>query len=129
VNKLEAEILSNKVLGCLSNDGKINEDALNKDFNLFEECRLNKDIIDSSYFYINVTVLNSKNEVIKELKFGNPSFEKDCAIKKNAEAKNFPECSSKKIRIFLDYLNDFVYVSIFAGSNNKGQREIIRGAA
>jgi len=73
----EAEILAFRLSYCLTEDGFLNEPAIN---NIFEKCGLNKKIIESGeifYFDVEIQDLDSK-EPIKKIEKGVVDFGNQC---------------------------------------------------
>ncbi len=105
VREIEADVLYEKIVNCIVEQGFLIDDILKEDFNVsdfFEECELNEEIFeDGSYFYFNIQIFNESYDLIKEIKGGDFSFEKDCRIQEEGEEKKikaryYPRCIGKK---------------------------------
>jgi hypothetical protein len=115
IRKLEAELLSDRILVCLSEQGKLNEEFLKDDFDIFQECMLDREIIENSGdFYINVSLYNSEGEGIKEITKGVGSFEVNCKL----EGGDYPRCYEKEVFVF-DSLGEKLKFKILAGTNQE----------
>jgi len=120
----DANLLAEKIANCLVEQGKINENFLEDDFNIFSECGLDKEILDSDIFYFNITIFDSSGNSLKEIVSGARSFEKDCGISSVTEASHYPRCSIKQENAL--YVKDGslenAKIKILAGSNQHGKR-------
>ena len=123
VRKAESQILITKVSDCLVNNGYINEDAFNENFNFFQECQLSEDVLDESgKYYVSIRVVEldsaSDYDMIKPIEIGVLDFKMQCSIK-NKEG-HFPVCAEKEISALgSDGLKRYL-IKINAGSNNQG---------
>ena len=58
VREIEAENLYERILNCVAKQSFLLDEALEEDFNIFEECRLNEEIFgEGSVFYFNIRFL------------------------------------------------------------------------
>ncbi|MBM3246936.1 hypothetical protein FJZ17_00120 [Candidatus Pacearchaeota archaeon] len=115
IRVLQSEIITNKVVDCLINNGQVNPSVFSEDFNFFDTCDLNRNLIENSgFFYIKLSIsgVNSKNLV-----FGNRAFEEDCLFASQLNAKAYPLCTQKKISS--SYLGEKVNIEMTTGSNYK----------
>jgi len=120
IKEVEANILSERIISCLIDNGYLKESIFNEDFNIFEFCNLNPDVFGkASNFYFKISVYNSENLIFNLIK-GSSSFEKECQIQENVEAKHFPRCSEKKESVLFE--DKMVQVIVFAGSNQNGRK-------
>jgi len=117
-NNLEADILSSKLLNCVKEN--MNELTLNRNFEIFNECNLNRGVFEKpSNFYFRVFVFK-EDELVSEIKKGDFSFEKDCFIEENVVAIRFPKCSVKKQSFVFN--NENYEIFVLAGVNQQGGR-------
>lgn len=123
----ESDILANKVISCLISGGELNSHLTARDFDIFKECSLSKEIIDASQkYYLLVEVYNfsscqtkeSCTEKVLSLSYGVSSFEAQCAATEAMEANSYPECIDKYIVGVLN--NTEVILRVKAGSNSQG---------
>ena len=122
VKKVEAEILGNKILECLSNQRYLNNKIFDKTFDIFQECNLNKNSFGKgSNFYLKISLYNNTNNLIYELNQGDFSFEKNCFISNKISAKKFPECSIKK-EVLLNEEEKEIKLVILTASNQEGKK-------
>jgi len=115
VRDLQAEALSNSLFGCIVEQGGIREDFLQDDFDVFDECRVSKEIFGKNIFYFKIEVFDSSGQVLKSVSKGNHDFEMQCELREQAEAKNFARCEERE---FVD--SGGRKLNILAGSNNMG---------
>ncbi|HUS50687.1 MAG TPA: hypothetical protein VMZ91_11010 [Candidatus Paceibacterota bacterium] len=117
----DSNLLAEKIVNCLVEQGKINPDFLKEDFDIFSECGLSKEVIDSDVFYINITLIDSSGEVLREpIYSGAKSFQVDCFI----NGKHYPRCSIKQEDVLYvkEGSSEIVKLKILAGSNQHGKR-------
>jgi len=130
--KLEANILTTKIADCLVKEGYINENFLKNNFDIFENCSLNKKLIEENkqqrgnyylkieiYKFENCSILKEKVECKEPLikkEFGVINFENECKIKEKTKAKNHPSCNEEYIYV-LNKKNEKLILHIIAGSN------------
>lgn len=114
VREVEAEILSEKLVNCLLDNGNINQDFLENNFDI-EICDLDLEVLrDSGYFYIEISSGEVKYEV------GEVSFREDCYISEEMKkAEYFPKCIEKKIK-GMNSENKMIEVKILTASNQQG---------
>jgi len=122
VRKAESEILANNLAKCLNVQIVENEKFLDT-FDIFEECRLNKDVFSKGSPYF-ISIISTNQDAMKEAgpyKFGNNALETDCEIKKQAKsAEKYPDCTQKMVLIKTTK-NEKLLLTIFAVSNNDGK--------
>ncbi len=123
IRGVEAEILSEKLLECIDDNGYLRNDFFS-DFNMSEDCGISDVSLSSGKFYLNMRAFDESGVLIKETFAGDASFEKDCSISmdKETKAKHFPVCDIERANV-LAYDNGIVRklkVEILSGSNNLG---------
>ncbi len=134
IREIEAGNLYEKISNCIIEQGFLIDDVLKEDFNVsdfFEECKLNEEIFgEGSVFYFNVQILDKSENLIKEIRGGDFSFEGDCEIQEEDEeggkvtAKYYPKCIRKKETI-LYYENNEIKeakLEILTASNQVGKK-------
>lgn len=96
VRKLEADILSDRVLNCVTNQGVVNPEFISGKLDIFSKCGLFKELImDKGVYMIKVESIDDSGK-IKEIYIFGPDIEKDCAIKESIlSAYKYPYCSTK----------------------------------
>ena len=127
VKAVEADILSEKVLDCMNQNGFVPDNFFKENFDVLHECKLSQKAFEKgSNFFFRVSLYDSDGKLIKSSQAGDASFEKSCAIQKEVKAINFPICTSKKESVV--YLNrgniSMGELEIIAGSNQYGRRLI-----
>ncbi|MBI2629391.1 hypothetical protein HYW74_04885 [Candidatus Pacearchaeota archaeon] len=123
VKAIESEILANRIYDCINSYNFNNIHSLD-DFDIFKECRINKDLFaEGSNYFIRFFIKDKETgEIIigKEHKFGNYALEKDCDIQKKVLAnKHFPYCTNKILEATTKD-GKSILVEILAASNNEG---------
>ena len=125
VDELEADILSERITRCISDNGFLDKKVLDNSFDIFEDCNLNKIMFEEgSNFYFNISIYNPDDSLNKEIVQGVSSFEADCSIQKKVNAKHFPKCVEKQ-ETFLFKQGDFIEefkLEILTASNQEGKK-------
>jgi len=102
----DANNLLERLEDFLIKRGELNKNVLERNFNIYEEAELNKDVINEFYYFkINIRGLNSG--VNKFIEGGQEGFEVSC----NLEGRKLPKCARKNI-VLEDY-----DIKILTGSN------------
>lgn len=99
VRKVEAEILSDRIVDCLFEEGFLISSVLEENFDIFRECNLNKGVFDEGNFYFSISIYDDlENKIREDVVGGFPSFGVECEIIEGGEIKgeNFAECVLKK---------------------------------
>lgn len=129
VRSLEAEILSNKIVDCISRGGKLNS-AFNeaivsdKGIDVFKECSLNFEVEkdfdlgyrDQYFFKIEIFEFGLEEDSKIVISGGNINWEMDCFIrdKKGREYKNLVHCSEKRVYAINDSSHQFL-IKVLSG--------------
>ena len=119
VRWLESDILGERILNCVVDNGYLVEGAFDNE-SFYRDCSLNRGKFGrgSNYFF--------KVWVDSELKIGGGDYsvEKNCDIKKKMiyTTKYFPICSEKRI-VILDSEGNSKILRILAGSKQLGRIE------
>lgn len=117
---LDSDILSSKVLNCISSFEGVDKNILDDNFDFFKICKLNEGIFgQGSNYFVKIIVLDfyDKNQLAVH-RYGNAAFEQECEIQKNVLARNYPSCAEKEVYLFNegeDYL-----VRVIVGANERG---------
>jgi hypothetical protein len=111
IKSLEADLLSNKLIDCLLEEGYI---SWVKSEDIYKECGLNRELIENGKFFI---LLDLDGD---EKKFGNNALEESCRIRKSVFAKNYPGCVEKDLKILDSGVKK--NFKIMVGSQNEGGR-------
>ena len=118
VKILESDILITRVIDCIVENGQINQEFMDGNFDIFNECSLSKGVIDEDLeHYLSIKVYDSTT-LISEASYGNSEFETQCEL----EGKNYPECSERNIPV-LSRQEEKLTLYIKAGSNQIGKQE------
>jgi cell division protein YceG involved in septum cleavage len=106
VRNAEADLLSDKMIKCFVESGKLNYEIWNSldNSNVLEKCGF---VFNGEYF-----VMAKINE--KEIKAGNSDIEPFCELEKETE-KNVPFCAKKKLMVLNENSNDFILAEIYGG--------------
>ena len=100
VRETEAGLLTDKISGCLSSGGYINENwKILNDENILAMCGLNFNVEetytwDNDQHYVKIAISSFNSEAnLKNISAGNPNLKLNCAI----ENKNFPFCLGREM--------------------------------
>jgi len=117
VRDVEAEILNDKILDCIIEEGFLVE-GFSNDFDIFEKCKISSKVFSENGFYFKILF---EGEETFEIKKGT-SFETECeAVEDNeVKAKYFPECV-KRIRSVV-YLDKKGELEVLTASNQVGRK-------
>lgn len=122
VRFMEADILSNRIIGCISSNGLIDHDFEYGSFNIFEKCSLNEKVLRSNNDYfirISLSQMDS-GKLVKEEKIGAASLEADCKVAAATEsAQKYPRCSEKELVLYNALGERFKLLVICASNNEK----------
>jgi len=118
----EASILTSKVLNCLVDGGEIREEVLNENFDIFQECSIDKEIINNSgLFYLNVSIKKPDNKEIHLAEAGVKDFKTQCELKELGKgAEHFAVCKSISSAVYDKNGENQGEIYIYAGSNQEG---------
>lgn len=117
----QAEILSDRIVGCISDSGFLIKEVLEKDFSILDYCKINKAIFGDSGKYVlkvsfyekkEIELVSFRDEIIE----GNRALITDCDLGNNLNAKNYAKCSKKPIILF-NSQGKQVQVNILVASN------------
>lgn len=124
INEIEADILAEKIISCISESGNLKSDIFLSNNNIIEQCNINPALfMKDSYYYLNVSIFNFTNAVYHS-SFGDHSFEYDCAVLSKVTANNnYPKCVKRRTNLV--YLNKNLNVVILAASNQQGKNSLI----
>jgi len=135
LRELEADALYEKINDCIVNQGILINGLIKEDFDIFEECELSKEAFgEDSSFYFNVKVFEGEN-LLKEIKGGDFSFQKDCEIQgeneegKKVDAEYYPKCVHENLNT-LYYKNgetEKIKIEILTASNQIGRKMSVMG--
>ena len=104
IREAEVYALTNKVAGCLSDAGYLEERALSAEFkeNFMEICKFNFEVEEvhnwreQGQYYVEINLSNfSTNQSISTIKEGNEALKTDCGLK----GKGFPVCLERSFYI------------------------------
>lgn len=117
VKKLEADILSDRVINCVVNQGVINSKFIEGNFNIFSNCGLYEDLLSNKNRYmIKVQTIDDKGNT-KDIVRTGLEMEKDCNIRENVlSAPKYPFCSTKILEL-LDSNGNLIKLKVVTGSN------------
>lgn len=125
VREIESTSLYDNIVDCIAEQGFLSDGLLKEDFDIFKECRLNKNILNNGYFYIKIKFLdNAKSSIREDIVIGNNAFKKDCEISlsKDVKAEKFPKCvnGSEDFLYYKDNQIKTATLNILTVSNQKG---------
>jgi len=117
----QSEVISNKILGCISDTGVFDARVLEEDFDIFSYCQINKIIFQDSGKYVLKISVNKKIgddwvSLRSDILGGNNGLIANCMLGNNLVAEEYPRCSEKTI-LLLDSQQDVIQLKILVGSN------------
>ena len=115
LRRTEADVLNARILGCLVSQGQIDNNFLEGNFDIFEKCGLNREIIDSkdSKYFIKIEL---DKEGFVQLPVYGDNFEKSCYIQSITKAEYFPRCIDNKLSVY-DSEGNKLNLRVITGSN------------
>jgi len=102
----ESVILSDKLVKAVVDNGQVNEDVFESDFNILKEAGINSEIKKGAYFF-RLEIFGEKSRVFID---GQRDFEVECEL----EGGDFPRCFSK------DFFIDDYEIKILTASRQAG---------
>ena len=126
---LESEILYNKIIDCIVDNGFLSPIVLNQNFDLMKTCTLDEKVInEEKLFYIKINILDENGKNLREsIVEGNKEFLTQCEIQspdekgKITEAKHYAKCFRRTIKII--YSGEKIgKLEILTASNNLGRK-------
>ena len=130
IRELEAEILYNRIIHCIAQNQVLIDDALNEDFDIFDECHLSKVAFDSEPFYFRIKFLDERERKIRTDIRAKSSMESTCNIilgegdlDPTLEAEKYPVCLRKKEQVLSSEGVEAkkVTLEILVASSNEGE--------
>lgn len=120
VKQMEADILSERIIRCLTENGHLRPDFLKNDFNVFTICGLKKEVFDDGTFYFKISVYNDAGLLREDIIAGDPSFEENCEVSGVVRARYFPKCSEKDgVIVYSDGEDKEARLKVLAGSDQE----------
>ena len=124
VNEIEAEILHNKIIDCITDNGVLKDSFLMNDFsNIYSLCNLNKDLFETTGSYFLELELRSKSEVISSFSSEKKSLKEECKIQQAVKkAEHYPRCfiQNQKILYYQKDKQKQGILKIITVSDNEG---------
>ena len=120
VRQVESDILADRILSCVSDQGSLNQDFIDGKFNIFSNCGLYENLLSSKNKYmIKIQINDSSGNSRDILKYG-PDMEIDCRLKSTImSASKYPFCSTKILYVS-DFRGNPLTLRIITGSNYLG---------
>lgn len=119
VRLIEADLITAKIIECMSEGGHINQDYMAGKLDIFEKCSFDKNVIESGSYFIRVGIYDNKGELIKDSEkyFGDVTLEKDCLIGSSMiNAVNYPRCIERRAKLLVEG-GEEAELRVYAGSN------------
>jgi len=124
VREVEAGIMANKIYDCLNDNGHLKGDVFLKDFDLYKECDINRNVFfeDGTGYYLNVSIFEG-NINIFENHSRSEDLKRNCIIGKGIGTKDFPECflGEERFLFISNGVEKELAVKVLAVSNQKGR--------
>ena len=118
VKEVEARLLSDKIIRCISENGYMKEEILNQSFDVFESCLINQNkFVGNSDYYLKAVMVDDYEERVL-IDIGAASLEKDCFVRKVIDADKFPGCVSRTV--FLISKGNYIQLNILSASKQVG---------
>ncbi len=123
VRHVEAEVLYERLMECVVEQGFLILEFFNPDFDIFEKCNLNKNIFqEETILYFNVSFFNSEGVLVKNITSAATQLEGDCRAVSlaNIDAEKYAYCNLDKESI--------LYYSVLPGQEiqiKNGKVEIL----
>lgn len=99
VSEVESKILYSNIVECISENGFIENEIVNENFNIYSFCNLNKDVLDEeekARFYFKFSFLNESGEKIRrDVVGGNSEYRLDCEVFAVSKEKEYLSCLFK----------------------------------
>ncbi|MBS3093892.1 hypothetical protein J4456_04915 [Candidatus Pacearchaeota archaeon] len=109
VRGLEAQILGEKLVNGLVDQGHLRDNVLTNNFNIYHEAHISKKIIDQNEHYFSLDIIKN-GEIIKNIDGGNREYKVLCHL----SGEKLPRCFSQSIKI------DGYTINILSASNYQG---------
>lgn len=119
VKEIHADILFQRVLDCISDNGFLREDLF-EGFDFAKECNFKKSVFDETDFYFDFTV--DKNGVVSYFEFGDRNLKKECEISDSVFGKHLPDCVEEDVVFLYGSELSEAKVSILTASNQEGNK-------
>jgi len=113
----EAEMLNDKIIDCVVENGFLVESLFEESFDIFQKCKISENVFGENGFYFKIN-MDGKEE--KEISKG-ISFETECELTEDneIEGRYFPECVKR--------FKSIVYVE--NGETKKGVLEVLTASS
>lgn len=120
-NGVEAGILGERIINCISENGYLKNNTLQVNFDIFKECGIDRRLFErGSYLYFNVSI-SGGGLVLANFIAGDYSLERDCSIASKISVSHFAKCDEKIETVFNDK-NEIIKIHVLTGSNQQGGR-------
>lgn len=124
IKEIEADILAERIVRCLTDRGYLKQEFLDETFDVFKNCSLKKEVFQKgSNFYFKISVQDRDGNLLRrDIIEGDLAFEKECEVEIATKAKHFPRCSYKNESVFYfseDGKKQEAKLKITAGSNQE----------
>ena len=113
---VHGQLLSERLVSCLTKDGKFNEGFVNKDLDIYNQCYLNKEIFNSGKMYFIISIREEGKE-ISNIIGGDKRIGDKCEFYFAGIKGDFPACLKQEIEI------DGKKIRILVASNIEGERD------
>lgn len=123
IKGVEANVMADKLVRCIDNQGFLNNEVLKDNFDALKQCGFSEKMFSSGIFYFNISIYDKNGNSLKEIVKGAGSFQADCQIQEESKikAKHYPKCAKKDEKIY--YYQGQIQegtIKILAASNQYG---------
>lgn len=122
VRNIEAEILNDRILDCIVEDGFLVE-GFDENFDVFGGCKINSEAIEDNFYFRIIFTGEKTFEIVR-----GTSFETECGLTEYnvIEVKYFPKCV-KRVRnvVYVDGGIKEGSLEVLTASNQVGGRNVI----
>jgi len=119
VQRQESEVLVIKIIDCISDGANLKPEVLSDTFDVFKDCAISKEIINSGnfYFFINISENGEKRKLIES---GKEDYKMACRLKQGSTKVNSLDCYI--FDSFISYETQKYKMEIMAVSSHLGKK-------
>lgn len=123
VRGYESGVMYNRISNCVIQNGFLDGEVLNKNFNIYSFCYLsNQSIVENNLFF-NFVLKNESGNVVKIVKSEGIGYFDDCLVSNlGAKGASFPKCvyRNESVYYFVDGVRGTFTIELMTASNHFG---------